>query len=136
MRMYGGCYCGALKYQAEGEPLTAFQCHCRECQYYSGGGANYSMAMPISGFRYTSGEPREFTRSDIETPATRVFCSTCGTAIASYSPSLPDTILIKVGSLEDPSAFKPAMAVFTCDKQSFHHIPETLASFEKVPAGI
>ena len=33
----------------------------------------------------------------------------------------------------DPSDFAPEMAIFTIDKQSFHHIPEGLASFERGP---
>lgn len=133
MNISGGCYCGKLRYEAEGEPIATFQCHCRECQYYSGGGANYSIAMPSDGLQYTSGEPAEFTRSDIDNPATRVFCSECGAAVASYYQSNAGIKMLKVGSFDDPSVFEPGMAVFTCDKQSFHHIPEGLPAFDKVP---
>ena len=39
MKLEGGCYCGAVRYVAEGEPLMQAQCHCRECQYITGNNA-------------------------------------------------------------------------------------------------
>ena len=65
---------------------------------------------------------------------TREFCPTCGTQIVSRAPSLPGTVIIKVGTLDDPSQYgDPQVAIFTIDKQSFHHIPEGLPSFERTP---
>ena len=63
MKLEGGCYCGALRYVAEGEPVLKAQCHCRECQYISGGAPNYFLLMPAEGFRYTKGTPKQFSRA-------------------------------------------------------------------------
>ena len=48
MKIEGGCYCGALRYSAEGTPMFKGQCHCRECQYFSGGQPNVIVAMPMT----------------------------------------------------------------------------------------
>ena len=134
MELEGGCYCGALRYKTEGEPMMRGQCHCRECQYASGGSPNVILAMPESGFSYTSGTPAAFTRSDLESPVTREFCGTCGSPILSRAPSLPGAVILKVGSLDDPKAFgMPQVAIFTCDQQPFHAIPDGVMSFDKVP---
>ena len=33
----GGCLCGKIRYEAEIELFLAIRCHCRDCQYVSGG---------------------------------------------------------------------------------------------------
>ena len=37
------------------------QCHCRECQYISGGGPNMIFGFPESGFEYTTGQQASFS---------------------------------------------------------------------------
>ena len=132
MEFTGGCYCGQLRYRFEGEPMFQGQCHCRECQYISGGAPNMALGLPEQGFSYTQGEPAQFTRDDLETPVTRDFCGTCGTHILARPPQFPGVIL-KVGTMDDPSLFNPQMAIFTCDAQSYHHIGEGVMAFDKAP---
>jgi hypothetical protein len=92
------------------------------------------MGMPEAGFAYTKGGPKAFRRADLENPVTREFCPDCGTHLLSRAPSVPGAVLLKVGSLDDPSVFGAAqMAIFTADKQSFHHIPEGVPAFEGLP---
>jgi hypothetical protein len=133
MKLEGGCYCGDVRYVAEGEPMMKAQCHCRECQYISGGAPNLFMVMPIGGFRYTKGEPKQFARSDIEQPVTREFCASCGTHLVTRRSELP-AVILKIGTFDDPTMFGSSqMAIFTIDKQPFHHIPEGLPCFARLP---
>ncbi len=134
MEIQGGCYCGALRYRAEGEPMFRGQCHCRECQYISGGHPNVVMGMSESGFSYVKGSPKGFRRADLPNAVTREFCPECGTHILTRTPALPGAVLLKVGTFDDPSVFgAPQMVIFTIDKQSFHHVPEGVPAFERTP---
>ena len=134
MKIEGGCYCRALRFSVEGDALFKGQCHCRECQYISGGHPNAVMGMPAANFKYTAGFPKLFARSDLDNPVTREFCGSCGTHILAKSPSLPGAVLLKVGTFDDPSVYgAPQMVIFTIDKQSFHHVPEGAAVFERAP---
>ncbi len=133
MKILGGCYCGKLRYVANGDAQASIQCHCRECQYISGGNPNVLMIMPLEGFEFTKGEPKKFKRDDIDNAMTRLFCENCGTSIGTENPNRPNSIILKVGTFDDPSIFKPQIAIFTSDKQNFHHIDKNVKSFEKKP---
>ena len=134
MKVEGGCYCGAVRYEVDGKPVFNGQCHCRECQYISGGGPNMLVAVPEDGVRYTKGAPKVFKRSDLENPVTREFCAECGTHMISRPPIMAGMAIIKLGTLDDPNAFgSPQMAVFMVDKQPFHQVPAGMAVFERLP---
>jgi hypothetical protein len=132
MDVQGGCYCGAVRYSAQGEQQRKLQCHCRECQYFTGGHPNVVMGMPTSGFSFTKGTPKHFKKEGLEGARTRVFCEECGTHLLTLSPTLPDGVLIKVGTLDDPSIFGlPDVVIQTADSQPFHHLFENISSHER-----
>lgn len=134
MKIEGGCYCGALRFEASGDPLFKGQCHCRECQYISGGSPNLVMGMPESGFRYTEGTPKTFRRPDLESPVAREFCGDCGTHVLTRAPAVPGGVLLKIGTFDDPSVFgAPQVAIYLVDRQPFHHVPDGVPTFERTP---
>jgi len=134
MKATGRCYCGTVRYEVEGEPVFRAQCHCRECQYISGGHPNLVLAMPEAGFRWTQGAPKAFRRKDLPHPVTREFCPECGTHLVSRASALPGNVMLKVGTLDEPSLFgTPQMIIFTIDKQAFHHVPPGVPAFERFP---
>ncbi len=134
MKMEGGCYCGSVRFEINGDPLFRGQCHCRECQYISGGSPNVTMGVAEDSFKYTQGTAKAFKRTDLESPVTREFCSECGTHILTRTPGMPGAVLLKVGTFDDPSVFeKPDMAIYLVDKQPFHLVADGVPTFERVP---
>ena len=133
MEITGGCYCGEIRFSAKGDPKM-FQCHCRECQYITGGHPNAITVWPSENVTFTKGSPKEFCRTDIEKPVTRIFCDKCGTGIGTWKhPLRPGSTLLKVGTFDDPSFFKPSAVIFTIDKQDFHSLPDNVPTFERRP---
>ena len=134
MKIEGGCYCGAVRYAVDGEPMFNCQCHCRECQYISGGSPNVLVALPESAVKYIKGAPKVFKRGDLANPVAREFCAECGTHMISRPPAMAGLAIVKLGTLDDPNAFgSPQMAVYTVDKQPFHHVAEGVRAFERLP---
>lgn len=129
----GRCYCGALTYDVTEKPLMKGQCHCRECQFVSGGGPQYFHAIPEKGFTYTTGTPKRYQRKNLNDPVTREFCGHCGTHILTRRSDF-DGVILKVGTLDTPALFdKARVAIFTKDMQPFHHVPEECPKFEGGP---
>jgi hypothetical protein len=132
MKLEGGCYCKAVRYEVNGEPMMKAQCHCRECQYITGGAPNMFMVVAPDSFRYTKGTPKQFTRSDLPAPVTREFCANCGTHMATR-PQRP-VVVVKIGTLDDPKQYgAPSLAIFTVDRQPFHMIPDGIPAYERRP---
>ena len=135
MKIEGGCYCGEVRYSFEGEPGPAMQCHCRECQYITGGNPNVFVMIPEAGLHFTGDDLSSFQRTDIDNPVTRHFCPSCGTAVGTTTPGALGVFVMKVGTMDNADFFQPDMAIFTKDAKSFHHIPDGLPSFEELPTG-
>ena len=114
----GGCRCGAIRYRVEGPPVASVACHCRDCQYVSGGAENVSMVFRRAGFAVVQGEPRIYKA----TPASggSFFCGTCGVHVFSQPNSNPDLVAIKVGSLDDRSDVKVQVDIWMKSAPPWH----------------
>lgn len=134
MKAEGGCYCGAVHYAIDADPMFVAQCHCRECQYISGGSPNVVVAVPEAGFHYTKGAAKQFKRADLPEGVTREFCPDCGTHMITRAPALAGAAIVKLGTLEQPGVFgNPQMAIFLVDKQPFHTLIDGIATYERMP---
>jgi hypothetical protein len=128
----GGCLCGAVRYEADGEPLFAVLCHCRDCQRLSGTGHVPVMGMPRASFKET-GATRVFNAGGGSGSALRHFCPVCGSLVFGESGLAPDAISIYVGTFDDPSIFKPEMALFTAQRHAWDHVTGDFVEFEGMP---
>ena len=130
----GGCACGSIRYAIDAEPLGGGFCHCRDCQYRSGGGPTAVLAFPRSAYRPIQGSPQSYwTTSDRGVRVARLFCGVCGTGISALNEDNPQIIPISVGSLDDPSIFKPVAHIWTQSAQPWHQIDRSLACFDGNP---
>jgi hypothetical protein len=133
MALTGGCYCGAVRYEAAGDPVVAGQCTCRECRYITGGSENLFLMMPAEGFKYVKGQPKTFRRADLTNPVTREFCPSCGTHLVTRTAD-PRAVVLKVGGLDDPSVYSgPQIAVFTSEALPYHLFPDGVTRYATLP---
>jgi hypothetical protein len=94
---YGGCSCGAVRFEVTGEPLKIGTCHCMECRKATGAAFVYYADWPESAFAL-QGEAREYRG--------RSFCPICGSRLFHLSKG---QVEIMLGSLDDgPSDLRPS----------------------------
>ena len=109
----GGCLCGAVRYESTGKPLFSLLCHCRDCQQEGGSAYMAAMRVPASGFRVTKGEPKLYVSSSgAGNRVTRAFCPECGCPLFIRVSARPEIVGLRVGSLDDPSGFRPEADIF------------------------
>jgi len=108
----GGCLCGAVRYEASGEPLNVRVCHCRLCQKATGQ-AFFARAMYPADRVAIAGETRRFASSE---HVERLFCPRCGSGVFARRASRADLIAITLGSLDDPDALKPEVQIWSSSR--------------------
>ena len=130
----GGCTCGGLRFQIEGDPVALAVCHCSECQRQSGSAFGMSLVMPEASFSMLAGEPKIFTRiADSGNPVDCAFCSECGTRIYHVPSKLKGTINVKPGTLDNRSWLSPNLHAWTRSKQNWLPIPDDVRTFDGQP---
>lgn len=115
----GGCQCGEIRYESEGQPIALYICHCKECQKQSASAFGISLDVNRAYFRITQGKPKYWFRtSDSGRKLKCAFCPTCGSRLwhEYESGAHSETISIKGGSLDQPLDVSNATHVWVSRK--------------------
>jgi hypothetical protein len=73
----GGCFCGAVRYEAAGPPINVRVCHCRICQRTTGAPMFARAVFAREGFVVTGPLGRIRTSARRQ----RAHCAECGTRL-------------------------------------------------------
>lgn len=106
MKTYsGGCVCGAVRFEARGEPDRVGLCHCVACRKHHGALFHASAvyredAVAVSG--------------PYKTHDTRSFCPVCGSSVFSQSPG---EIELHLGAFDERDVFVPTYELWTIRRE-------------------
>jgi len=130
----GGCACGAIRYECCAEPVRMGQCHCRDCQRFTGTAYVAAVVVPKESLKLLQGSPRFYrTESSRGGYIHRGFCVECGSPVISRFDAGPQLLGIHASSLDDPSWYRPAYHIWTSDAQPWDYLNPDLPKFEKYP---
>jgi hypothetical protein len=129
----GGCGCGAVRYRLTDAPFIVHNCHCRLCQRQTGTGSAVNAFIETDRLELLSGElvENEFKTGSGATQ-TVARCTECRTPMWSFYPRLARKVAaVRVGTLDDPSAAPPDVAIFVADKPEWAPVPEGARAFDQ-----
>lgn len=126
----GRCHCGAISYEAEGEPEHHALCHCTDCRRSAGAPMVGWMAFKEEQVRI-EGAPITYTSSE---HGRRSFCGVCGTGLfyrnAAYLPGIVD---IQSSTLDNPEQHAPGAHIQTAERLGWMTDLNELPAFERYP---
>jgi hypothetical protein len=120
----GGCFCGAVRFKAEGEPVNVRICHCRNCQKAMGS-PFFARALFKQDALSVEGETGYFASSEA---VHRVFCKTCGTRLFSWRTN--GTVAgVALAAFDDRNAFAPTQHIWVAEKMDWVKLDDRLAQY-------
>lgn len=131
--MTGGCLCGQVRYVAKGAPVFSGVCHCRDCQRYTGASFSPVLAFPSDAVSIEGGLKTFDSLGDSGQPVHRGFCPNCGSGISDTVDVMPGVTMIMAGTLDDTTAFVPAMEIYCSRAQPWVHAESERPRFDKMP---
>jgi hypothetical protein len=132
MTLMDGCHCGAVRYEASGQPQNVALCHCTDCRRSAGAPMVSWAAFSESEVSITAGTPKTFNSSGA---SMRSFCSDCGTGLFYRNGDfLPGIVDIQSATLDDPGALRAQAHIQTAERLHWMENAHELPTFERYPA--
>jgi len=130
LTLRGGCYCGAVRWTANGSPAHSALCHCKDCRRWSGAPVVGWIAFQEAQV-HIDGETRTFASSE---HGRRSFCAACGTGLFYRNAELlPGIVDIQTGTADDPASVRPSAQIMVSQRLEYMRHIDELPAFTHYP---
>lgn len=131
MKLTGGCHCGEVRYEVEGDPYTHALCHCSDCRRHAGAPMVGWTMYPQEALTITKGAPKVYDSSE---NGRRQFCSDCGTGLFyANSQTLQGLIDIQSGTYDEPEAIPARVHIQVAERITWMADAHQLPEFDRYP---
>lgn len=134
-RYEGSCLCGEVRYEIDGELGPIVFCHCSMCRKAQGSAFATNAPLKASAFRVIAGSDAlaDYATADGKH---RIFCRRCGSPIISRLDSDPDSVRLRIGTLDTPIVERPTAHIFAGSKAEWDEICDALPQYEEREPGL
>lgn len=130
MAIVGGCLCGAIRYQIDGDLARAGSCHCSMCRKAHGAAFGTYAEVPEGGFRWTAGED-EVRTFESSPDGGRAFCPHCGSTLGAVDKG--ELRWVTLGTVDGDPGVRPQAHIFVASKAPWDDINDDLPCFDEYP---
>jgi len=132
-KVTGGCMCGAIRYEAVGEPMTVAYCHCSSCRRHTGAPVVTWIAYESHQVRWPKGERKTYHSSP---GVGRAFCGDCGTPLTweGKSRRFAGKFITEfhISTLDDPVACVPDLHWFDGERIAWFDTTDDLPRYREL----
>jgi len=126
MAYQGGCFCGAIRYSADGDALRVMHCHCTICRRVSAAPVVTWITFPVDKLTWTKGRPVKLKSTP---PASRYFCPSCGTHMV-FEIDGAKELDVTVASLDKPADVEPGYHIFAGTRLAWLKLADGLPAYD------
>lgn len=128
----GSCLCGAVQYEITGPLGRIVYCHCSRCR--KANGSAFAAVAPVSAsdFRIVKGEGALRSYYN-DAGVHRLFCGTCGSPIIGRRENAPETVRVRIGTLDTPIETQVSAPIFVGSKAEWYEIHDDASQYEERP---
>ena len=125
----GGCMCGAVRYEASGEPFSVAHCHCHSCRKHTGGPVVTLAGYLKDQVRFSGAERSLYESSP---GALRAYCSRCGSPLTweGDGGDLGPIIELHLSTFDEPEGLVPTAHAFYPERLPWFDIADDLPRYE------
>ncbi|KAJ5184559.1 hypothetical protein N7491_007574 [Penicillium cf. griseofulvum] len=116
----GGCFCGKVRVEYNGQPLSSALCHCLDCRKITGSLYTYNFIVKTAELK-VSGSPKAVAKtSDSGNSIKNFFCPDCGTPLfgrrINPNGDFGEATVVRAGIFDDVEIMnerEPAVEIYT-----------------------
>jgi hypothetical protein len=128
----GGCLCDSVRFEIDGKLGAPGYCHCSQCRKANGSAFAANAPVRKRSFSFVRGQ--EMVREYESSPGKfRAFCSGCGSPVYSRNEKEPETLRVRLGTLDGDPGRRPLAHVWVGSKAPWHEITDELPRFDEAP---
>jgi hypothetical protein len=128
----GRCLCGTVRFEVAGGLGPIAFCHCTECRRANGSAFAANANVARSEHRFTSGASA-LVEYESSPGKLRAFCGRCGSPMYSRTTADPETLRIRLGTLDQDPGGRPRLHVWTSEKAAWFDILDDVKQIPSIP---